>query len=69
MIDTDYSLDDIPLALKEIIKDLGVVFHGKVSFSNHLDMICSYVTKLLGFVMRILYNALILTKVEYPSVV
>ena len=69
MIDTDYSLDDIPLALKEIIKDLGVVFGGKVSFSNHLDMICSYVTKLLGFVMRILYNALILTKVEYPSVV
>ncbi|KAJ3660858.1 hypothetical protein Zmor_005287 [Zophobas morio] len=81
LINTHYVLNHYQLERKETIKDLGVIFDKKLTFTSHIDMICRSANKLLGFIMRTsktfhdsnviksLYYALVLSKIEYACVV
>lgn len=48
----DYSISDKVLNRKDVIRDLGVSFDGKCSFSSHINVITSKARRSLGFIMR-----------------
>ena len=47
-----YSIDNTVLTRPEVIRDLGVVFDSKLSFSQHIQAITESAFKSLGFVIR-----------------
>ena len=65
----------------DTVKDLGVQFDKRLTFSDHLDTIIQTSFKILGFIVRtcvcfnnnntikILYTALIRSKLEYCSII
>lgn len=80
-IDYNYSLGNTVLAKCFVVKDLGVLFDSKLSFSAHITTITAAAYKMLGFVIRntkhfsdlhamsSLFNAFVRSKLEYASVV
>lgn len=47
-----YKFNAITIDKVEIVRDLGVMFDSKLTFSNHIDLITSKAYKSLGFVLR-----------------
>ena len=81
LIETSYSLDNSLLMKKRSIKDLGVVFDEELTFGEQVESVCSTASRSLGFVMRTsrlftdtrvlrsLYSAFVLSKLDYAAVV
>ena len=78
-VDFDYTLNNIPLKLVTDIKDLGILFDTKLSFTNHISTITNKARKMLGFIFRIgkhfsaqtlkiLYCAYVRSHLEYAAV-
>ena len=77
----DYRIGDISLNRLSLVKDLGIMFDKKLSFTAHYDFITSSAIRALGFVIRScknflerttflhLYFAFVRSKLEYGSVV
>lgn len=77
----DYSLNSQILERSEAIKDLGVMFDHKLTFSNHISQVTSSALKMLGFIIRnctsfsneialkTLYYSYVRSKLEYCSLV
>lgn len=73
----NYNLNCIPLNNISIVKDLGVLFDGKLSLNQHIEAIVNSAFKMYGFVMRsstefkrtstylYLYKTLIRSQLEY----
>jgi hypothetical protein len=78
-IQLNYSLADLLIVRNDRVKDLGDMLGGKLHFHRHVDYIYSQALKLLGLIrfikhssldsLKILHINLILSKLEYPSVV
>ena len=49
-------LGDIPLEQVECFEYLGVILSSKLSFSQHIDSVCSKARKILGLLYRRFYN-------------
>lgn len=47
-----YQFNAITIDKVEIVRDLGVMFDSKLTFSNHIDLITSKAYKSLEFVLR-----------------
>ena len=77
----DYSLNSQILERSVTIKDLGVIFDQKFTFSNHVAQVTSSALKMLGFIVRnchlfsnefalkTLYYSYVRSKLEYCSIV
>lgn len=77
IINFNYSLNCIPLNNICVVKDLGVLFDGKLSLNQHIEAIVNSAFKMYGFVMRsstefkrtstylYLYKTLIRSQLEY----
>jgi Reverse transcriptase (RNA-dependent DNA polymerase) len=52
-ISFSYSINGLPLTKLTVIKDLGVTFDTKLTFSNHNLLVAAKARSLLGFVCRI----------------
>lgn len=77
----NYKLNDEILSSVKSIRDLGVTFDPKLTFSDHMVGLASSCYKLLGFVIRIskqfskpeamtaMFNSIIRSKLEYASAV
>lgn len=77
----NYEIGNNPLKRVAEVKDLGVIFDTKLSFSCHVDYITSKAYSALGFIRRnskefrdhmtlkSLYVSLVRTKLEYCSIV
>lgn len=73
----DYTINNITLERKVIVKDLGILFDSELSFRSHYDYIVERGRKLLGFIIRstknfkkersliYLYSTLIRSILEY----
>lgn len=48
----DYKIADETLARQQVVKDLGVYFDPKLSFTVHIETTCNKALKMLGFVKR-----------------
>jgi hypothetical protein len=80
-ISNRYQISDVELQRKETMRDLGVYYDSKLSFNDHVDLICGKARRMLGFVMRAgkyfkdprtfttLYNSLVRSNLEYASVI
>lgn len=80
-INYDYTMNSQILARVNHIKDLGVIFDSKLSFSKHIDYIVSKCNQMLGFVTRIcsdfrsikaikaVYFAYVFSRLNFASVV
>lgn len=76
-----YKINDIPLKSLKTITDLGVLFDSELTFTPHIDAICTSAASALGFVirtcreftdislMKMLYFTFVVSKLEYASVV
>ena len=76
-----YYIGDLPLSRSVIVRDLGVTFDCKLSFSEHIEAICGQALRSLGFVFRsaklfagadvlcVLYSAYVRSRLEYCSLV
>lgn len=76
-----YSVDTMIIPRRTCIRDLGVTFDIKLSFSEHIMNITKSASKCLGFVIRqsreftnistmsVLYYAFVRSKLEYASLV
>lgn len=76
----NYTLDDSEITRCSYIRDLGVTFDAKMSFSLHIQNISKDAFKILGFIIRnsrefsnidslkLLYGAYIRAKLEYGSI-
>lgn len=76
-----YKLGDSILCRPSYVKDLGVIFDPKLSFTKHIETVASSAFKCLGFIirnsngfvnvstLRLLYISFIRSKLEYASVV
>jgi hypothetical protein len=76
-----YTLSDAPLVRVSEIRDLGLILDTSLNFHNHVTAVCKKASKMLGFVIRtssqfgrsevalVLYNAYILSKLEYGAIV
>lgn len=77
----DYMINNCKLSRPSELKDLGVWYDVKLSFTNHVDRIIARAVAMLGFVMRCarefkdpytiksLYCSLVRSILEYASVV
>lgn len=77
----DYECNGRRLERHIVLRDLGVLFDTELSFVEHISQIILDAAKVYGFMIRncrdfteinclkILYNAVIRSKLEYPSVV
>lgn len=77
----DYTVGSELITRRDSMKDLGILFDSKLTFSEHISTICLSASRLLGFVIRsarnfnnintitTLYYALVRSKLEYASVV
>lgn len=52
----DYKLNNTSLTQVSVIKDLGILFDSKLSFSNHINSIVTRAYKAIGFISRSLNN-------------
>lgn len=80
-IHCDYVFDKVLLPRPESVKDLGICFDSKLTFSNHIHSIAASASKMLGFVSRStasfrspcalksLYYSFVRSRLEYCSVV
>lgn len=78
-IDFNYNLNDVVIDLAPSIRDLGVIFDSKLSFSHHIEHVTSTSLKTFGFIVRntrpfininalkSLFCALVRSKLEYCS--
>ncbi len=76
-----YTIDNKILKRVSRIKDLGIIFDDKLSFTEHIDDITRKSYRMLGFIfrcgkyfvsqysMRILYSSLVRNRLEYCSTV
>lgn len=76
-----YQVDNIPLVANNTIRDLGVTFDSSLNFISHINELCRSASKALGFIIRntrefsdtslirVLYFALVMSKLEYASIV
>lgn len=48
----NYSINNVSLNRSRVVKDLGVLFDAKLTFSNHIQSIIQRSSKLLGFIFR-----------------
>lgn len=75
-----YTINNEDLQRVTIVKDLGVWFDEKLSFTEHISRICSKSFSVLGFVARnsdglsldatkLLFTSLVRSNLEYSSVV
>lgn len=48
----NYNIDNQLLSKKESMRDLGVVYDKKLSFSSHIDKICKKGRQMCGFIIR-----------------
>ena len=81
IIEYDYNVNNVSLLRTSHVKDLGVVFDVKLSFSEHINTLTSDAVKLLGFIIRnsssinneaiikLLYYSLVRSKLEYAAIV
>lgn len=81
MIIYDYNIGGHVLSRKTSIKDLGVTFDSKLSFSTHIISVCKTAFSILGLIrrlgnifnnqrcIRLLYCSLVRSRLEYASVV
>lgn len=81
VITHNYSIDDIILERPESVKDLGVLFDAKLSFTLHTEKIVAAAYRMLGFVIRnmrqfrdeltfkLLFSAFILSRLDYASII
>jgi len=51
-INYEYKLENVRVLRCESIKDLGVTFDNKLTFNEHVQIICKKAYQLLGFVIR-----------------
>ena len=77
----NYQVDLQALVRVDALKDLGVHFDSKLSFSGHVEQIVSSSTRMLGFIIRLsqdfqdkdvlitLFSAYVRSKLEYCSLV
>lgn len=77
----DYHIHNITLSRPDTVKDLGVIFDGKLSFNLHVNAIVKASYKNLGFVLRnsfrftdvnvlmLLFNAFVKSKLEYAALI
>jgi hypothetical protein len=77
----DYQLCYVAITRTSSVKDLGIFFHSKLHFHEHVDYVFSDCIKLLGLItsvtyrcsslecLYILYFASVRSKLEYASVV
>lgn len=77
----NYTLDDVSLVRCTNIKDLGVIFDTKLSYTDHLNAIVNAANKTLGFIVRnstsfnnvtalkCIYFSLVRSKLEYCSLI
>jgi len=75
----NYNIDNQPLSKKESMRDLGVLYDKKLSFSSHIDKICKKGRQMCGFIIRnskhfknfkteiALYKSLARSHLEYAS--
>lgn len=79
-INFDYSVGCDEIGRVTVVEDLGVLFDSKVTFEQHIQRISGKALKLLGYISRtakdftieslkILYCALIRSRLEYASVI
>jgi len=76
-----YSMRGNAISVKSSIKDLGIIFDTKFSFTNHVITMCKSAFSVLGFirrsgnvlnsisVLKSLYCSLVRSKLEFGSVV
>lgn len=76
-----YRMNGEVLTRVNIIKDLGVIFDSRLTFSNHIVQLTSACFKILGFVIRTckqfnnieamtaMFNGVVRSKLEYASIV
>lgn len=76
-----YNLNDSLLQRPNTVKDLGVIFDKKLTFSHHIEAITLAAFKRLGFIirnlkgfrnihtLRLLYLSLVRSRLEYASLV
>jgi hypothetical protein len=77
----DYTLSLNLLNRPETVKDLGVIFDRKLSFTSHIDHVVSDSMKQLGFLIRnsrdfqssrtltMLFNAFVRSKLHYACII
>lgn len=80
-IQTSYNINGVALAEQEVVRDLGITFDTKLSFNQHIEIMCKSARRILGFVFRnskefkklstkkLLFTSLVRSKLEYCSVV
>lgn len=81
MLDFEYVIKNNKLERPEFVKDLGVIFDGKLNFNKHVDSTVTKSMKSLGFIVRnskeikdinalkSLFSAYVRAKLEYCSLV
>ena len=77
----NYQLRSTNLCRCESIKDLGIVFDPKLSFTDHINQVTTSALRMLGFIIRncrnfhdptalkVLYFAYVRSKLEYGSLI
>jgi hypothetical protein len=77
----NYSINGTTLSRSNSVRDLGVVFGSRLSFTNHIESIVNSSFKSLGFVLRngrefsdvdklqLLYFTYVRSRLEYASIV
>lgn len=77
----NYNLDNSVLDRPEFVKDLGVIFDSKLTFSKHIEECVAGAYKCLGFILRnsrdfkslptlrLLFITFVRSKLEYASIV
>lgn len=80
-INTNYTVNNVPLQKCEFVRDLGITIDAKLRFNIHIDSICRSARKMLGFIFRnakpfkktttkvLLYTTLVRSKLEYGTVI
>lgn len=78
-ISFNYKIDNQQLLRKESMRDLGVIYDKKLSFSTHIDKLCKKGRQMCGFIIRnskhfknfktevTLYKSLARSHLEYAS--
>lgn len=48
----DYTVDDNVISRVHQMRDLGVVLDERLSFIHHIQYVCEYATRMMGYVYR-----------------
>lgn len=80
-INFQYTMNNNPLTLKEMVSDLGILFDNKLTFKNHIQKVANDSFKILGFIIRnshnfrekltltTLYNSYVRSKLEFGAII